>query len=82
MSDSSDNRLIKELYETHREMMLKIALGILHNRADAEDAVQDVFLRISRRKFADVLYVLQEFLTKKGAKFAERRALSVNVNTL
>ncbi len=39
-------------------------------------------LRISRRKFADVLYVLQEFLTKKGAKFAERRALSVNVNTL
>ncbi len=46
MSDSSDNRLIKELYETHKEMMFKIALGILHNASDAEDVVQDAFLWI------------------------------------
>ncbi len=49
MSDSLDHRLIKELYETYRDMMLKIALGILHNRADAEDVVQDTFLRIMKQ---------------------------------
>ena len=36
----------------------------------------------ARRKFADVLYVPQEFSTKLCGKSAERRALSGNVNTL
>ncbi len=35
-----------ELFKTYKEMMLKISTGILHNRSDAEDAVQDAFLRI------------------------------------
>ncbi len=38
--------------------------------------------RRTRRKFADVLYVLQEFSTKLCGKYAERRAFRVNVNTL
>ena len=38
--------------------------------------------RRTRRKFADVRYVPQEFSTKLYGKSAERRALSVNVNTL
>ena len=46
MPDSSDIELIKELFGTHKEMMFKIALGILHNPSDAEDAVQDAFLSI------------------------------------
>ncbi len=45
MPDNLDTDLIKELFETYQEMMLKIALGILNNRPDAEDAVQDVFLK-------------------------------------
>ncbi len=46
MQDSLDADLLNELFETYREMMYNIALGILHNEPDAEDAVQDAFLWI------------------------------------
>lgn len=46
MSDKSDNELIGELFAEYKQMMFKIAFGILHNKADAEDVVQDSFLWI------------------------------------
>ncbi len=46
MPDGLNAELINELFETYKEMMFKIAMGILHNRSDAEDAVQDAFLWI------------------------------------
>lgn len=46
MPDSSESELIKKLFVTHKQMMYKIALGILHNEADAEDVVQNAFLWI------------------------------------
>ncbi len=46
MPDGLNAELINELFETYKEMMFKIAMGILHNRSDAEDAVQDSFLWI------------------------------------
>ncbi len=46
MPENSDNKLICELFAEHRQMMFKIAFGILHNRSDAEDVVQDAFLWI------------------------------------
>ena len=47
MSQRSDAEFLKELFETHRQTMYKIALGILHNSHDAEDVVQNAFLWIS-----------------------------------
>lgn len=41
-----DNELISELFKEYKQMMFKAAMGILHNKADAEDAVQDAFLWI------------------------------------
>lgn len=46
MSKETDNKLLNELFKQYRQMMFRIALGILHNEADAEDAVQDAFLAI------------------------------------
>lgn len=46
MPDSPEKELIKELFEAHRQIMYKTALGILHNRAEAEDVVQNAFLWI------------------------------------
>lgn len=46
MSDNPDGEVLNELFKTYREMMFKIAIGILHNDSDAEDAVQDAFLYI------------------------------------
>ena len=41
-----------ELYETHGERMKSIAMNLLGNTTDAEDAVQEAFLRIHRASAA------------------------------
>lgn len=46
MPDNLDKDLLKELFETYREMMFKIAKDILCNDFLAEDAVQEAFLHI------------------------------------
>ena len=46
MQKKSDDSLLNELFTEYRQMMFKIALNILHNKSDAEDAVQDAFLWI------------------------------------
>jgi len=46
MSKKADDRLICELFAKHRQIMFKIAFGILHNKSDAEDIVQESFLWI------------------------------------
>lgn len=46
MQKSSDKELLAELFNEYRQMMFKIAVKILHNVSDAEDAVQDSFLWI------------------------------------
>lgn len=46
MSKKTDDRLIRELFSEYRQMIFKIAFGILHNKSDAEDAVQESFLSI------------------------------------
>lgn len=46
MAGSSDGAFIKALFEAHRQMMYKKAFSILHNKSDAEDAVQNAFLSI------------------------------------
>lgn len=46
MSKETDDILISELFTKHRQMMFKIAMGILHNKSDSEDVVQEAFLWI------------------------------------
>lgn len=46
MSKSSDDKITSELFSKYRQMMFKIALGILHNQSDSEDVVQNAFLWI------------------------------------
>ena len=41
-----DRSLIEELYIKYEQAMYNSAIGILHNKYDAEDAVQEAFLRI------------------------------------
>lgn len=46
MPYSPDMEIVRELFEKHRQMMYSKAFGILHNKSDAEDAVQNAFLSI------------------------------------
>ena len=43
-----DRKSFQILVETYQRMVVNTCLGIVHNRADAEDLAQDVFLEIFR----------------------------------
>lgn len=40
------------IYKTYRKQMMMLAMSLLHNDADAEDVVHDVFYRIATRHMA------------------------------
>ena len=40
---------LSEIYEKYRKRFVGVALKVLRNREDAEDAVQEAFLRIADR---------------------------------
>lgn len=44
MSKETDDKLLTGLFAEYRQMMFKIAMGILHNKSDSEDVVQEAFL--------------------------------------
>lgn len=46
LQKNSDKELLAELFKEYRQMMFNVAMGILHNNSDAEDAVQNSFLWI------------------------------------
>lgn len=46
MSKEMDDKLLTGLFAEYRQMMFKIAMGILHNKSDSEDVVQEAFLWI------------------------------------
>lgn len=43
-----DRKSFQILVETHQRMVVNTCLGMVHNKADAEDLAQDVFLEIFR----------------------------------
>ncbi len=46
MPDNLNKDLIEKLFEKYEQLMCDTALNILHNKADAEDVVQNAFLWI------------------------------------
>ena len=76
MSKKSDDKLISKLFAEYRQMMFKIAMGILHNKSDAEDVVQEAFLWIIN----NLDKILQIPCCKRGSYFAsiiEHRAIDL-----
>lgn len=43
---SGDETAFKELIEIHQDQVFHTALGLLHNRQDAEDITQEVFVKV------------------------------------
>lgn len=48
INDETDRELVRSLYEANEQLMYNVAYNILHNRTDAEDAVQDSFVSVIR----------------------------------
>lgn len=49
IDDEDDKKLFEKLFYNYRKQMTILANSIVHNEADAEDVVHDVFLRIAIR---------------------------------
>lgn len=46
INNETDKELVRSLYEANEQLMYNVAYNILHNRTDAEDAVQDSFVSV------------------------------------
>ena len=46
---SLSNLTFNELYDTHKDLVFNLCLNYLHNQEDAEDATQDIFVKIHQK---------------------------------
>lgn len=51
LDDNNDKRLFENIFYSYRKQMITLALSILHNESDAEDAVSNVFLRVASKNW-------------------------------
>lgn len=51
LDDEKDKELFEKIYNSYKNQMVTLALTMLNNKHDAEDAVGDVFLRIAQKYF-------------------------------
>lgn len=51
LDDDNDKRLFEKIYNSYKKQMVTLAVTILKNYDDAEDAVCNVFLRIAQKNF-------------------------------
>jgi RNA polymerase sigma-70 factor (ECF subfamily) len=65
IDDEHDKSLFEEFYKLYRQDMFKVANKILKNESDAEDAVNEAFLRIARN-FSKI----RDIHNKQSRKFA------------
>ncbi len=49
IDDADDRALFENIYYSHRKQMMTVALSVLNNEYDAEDAVHDVFCIIAEK---------------------------------
>lgn len=51
LDDANDQRLFEDIYYSYRKQMVTLALSILRQTEDAEDAVSKVFVRIAEKNW-------------------------------
>ncbi len=49
IDEPSDKDKFKHLYYTYNEMMFNVAMSVLHNKALADETVQDCFLKLAEK---------------------------------
>ncbi len=60
LDDEKDKELFAEIFNSYKNQMVTLALSMLNNKSDAEDAVGDVFLRIAQKYFDVVREIKDE----------------------
>lgn len=52
--DESNKELLETIYLRYRDSMYAAALSVIHNYADAEDVIQEVFLKIAQKYMSTI----------------------------
>ena len=60
LDDENDKELFAHIYNSYRKQMVQTAFLIVNNNHDAEDVVEDVFLRIAQKYFDVVRSIKDE----------------------
>lgn len=60
LDDANDRRQLEDIYYSYRKQMALLALSILGQREDAEDAVSSVFLQIAEKNWNTVRAISSE----------------------
>ena len=59
--EQQEKKKLEEIYRVHGKMMMQVAMSVLHQREDAEDAVQNSILSLARHMHA--IGEIQDFRT-------------------
>lgn len=81
LDEANDKELFSNIYYSYRKQMVAVAIPILNNNADAEDVVEDVFLRIAQKYFDIIRSIknetdLRNYLLKAAKNTAINRLKS------
>lgn len=76
LQTASDRDVFQKLYEENRQLLYNIANSIVHNEADAEDALHNCFLRLVE-KFADYRNQPYENLVKLSCTIVRHSAIDI-----
>lgn len=60
LDDDKDVELFEKIYNSYKNQMVILALTMLNNKADAEDVVSDVFVKIAQKYFDTVREIKDE----------------------
>ena len=81
LDDEKDKELFSNIYYSYRKQMVYVAFSIVNNQTDAEDVVEDVFLRIAQKYFDVVRSIdnetdLRNYLLKAAKNTAINKSKS------
>lgn len=60
IEDENDRQLFERIYHSYRSQMMRVAVGVLGNETDAEDAVHETFCKVAEKHLDTVRAICDE----------------------
>ena len=77
LDDEKDKELFSNIYYSYRKQMVSVAFSIVNNQADAEDVVEEVFLRIAQKYF-DVVRSIDNEIDRRNYLLKATKNTAIN----
>lgn len=77
LDDEKDKELFSNIYYSYRKQMVSVAFSIVNNQTDAEDVVEDVFLRIAQKYF-DIVRSIDNEIDRRNYLLKATKNTAIN----